>query len=106
MKKIITLFLASVFSLAVMVTLSSLVFSQEGSESVVGAEVVSIEKININTAAKEELMQLKSIGPKYAERIINYREEQGPFKKPEDIKNVKGIGEKTWEAIKNIIVVE
>ncbi len=71
---------------------------------IVGAE--EGKKININTAAKAELMELDRIGPKYAERIIEYREKVAPFQKPEDIMKVKGIGKKTYEANKDRIVVE
>ena len=63
------------------------------------------EKININTAPIEELLRLKRIGPKYAQRIIDYRE-QNPFKKPEDIAKVPGIGEKTFKENEDIIVVD
>ena len=63
-------------------------------------------KINLNTATVEELAQLKRIGTKYAERIIKFREENGPFKAPEDIVKVPGIGEKTWELNKGRIAVE
>jgi competence protein ComEA len=65
----------------------------------------AMEKININTATLEELMTLERVGPKYAQRIIEYRENVEPFKKPEDIMKVKGIGKKTWEANKHRIVV-
>jgi len=51
-------------------------------------------------------MQLKRIGPKYAERIIEYREKNGPFKTPEDIMKVKGIGPKTFELNKDMITVK
>jgi len=64
-----------------------------------------IEKININTAPIEELVKLERIGPKYAQRIIEYRA-KNPFEKPEDISKVPGIGEKTYEVNKDIIVVE
>lgn len=63
-------------------------------------------KINLNTATVEELAQLKRIGMKYAERIVKFREENGPFKSPQDITSVPGIGEKTWELNKDRIVVE
>jgi len=63
-------------------------------------------KININTASIEELTQLDRVGQKYAERIVAYRDENGPFKAPEEIMQVAGIGEKTFEANKDRIVVE
>lgn len=65
-----------------------------------------IKKININTASVEELVQLKWIGPKYAQRIVEYREKNGPFEKPEDIMLVSGIGPRAWEANKDQIAVE
>ncbi len=64
------------------------------------------EKININTATAEQLIKLKRIGPKYAEKIIQYRETNGPFKAVEDITNVKGIGPKTVEANIDVMTVE
>ena len=71
-----------------------------------GLRAQEVEKININQASASELRQLKGIGPKLAERIVKYREEHGPFRSPEDIMNVKGIGPKKWEANKNRITVE
>lgn len=67
--------------------------------------VSAMEQVNINTASVEQLMELDRVGAKYAQRIVEYRETVGPFEKPEDIMNVKGIGEKTWQANKNRIVV-
>ena len=60
--------------------------------------------ININTADAAELMKLKGVGEKTAGKIIEYRT-QSPFEKPEDIMNVKGIGEKKFEDIKDHICV-
>ena len=62
--------------------------------------------ININTATLSELDSLPGIGEKKAQGIINYREENGPFKVKEDIKNVSGIGEKIFEDIKDLITVK
>ena len=61
-------------------------------------------KININTADQETLETIENIGPVYAKRIIEYREKH-PFKSIEEITEVKGIGEKTFQAIKNYITV-
>ena len=63
-------------------------------------------KININVAPVEELMKLKRVSTKYAERIVQYRELHGSFKQPEDIMKVKGIGQKTWEVNKDTISVK
>ena len=63
-------------------------------------------KVNINTASAEELQTLVRVGPKYAARIIEYREKNGPFETPEEIMNVSGIGPKTFELNKERIAVE
>jgi competence protein ComEA len=64
------------------------------------------QKININTASVEELTKLKKIGVAYAARIVDYREKNGPFQKPEDITLVQGIGSKTYELNKDCICIE
>ncbi|MCI7238357.1 MAG: helix-hairpin-helix domain-containing protein [Anaerococcus sp.] len=69
------------------------------SESTTGGGLV-----NINTASKEELMELPNVGEKRAEAIINYREENR-FEKIEDIKKVTGIGDKFFEALKDLITI-
>ena len=63
------------------------------------------EKVNINTASSEELRTLNGVGPATAEKIIRYREDKGSYKKIEDLKNVDGIGEKTFDKLKDYIVV-
>ena len=67
---------------------------------------VAADRININSASREELIKLKGVGPANADRIIEYREKHGPFQKAEDITKVKGIGEKKWEANRDVITVE
>ena len=62
-------------------------------------------KININTAAAEELVSLSGIGEGRAADIIAYRKENGAFSRIEDIMKVSGIGEKTFEEIKERITV-
>lgn len=62
-------------------------------------------KININTANVSELKQITGIGESTANKIIDYRQNVGKFKKIEDIKEVKGIGESKFESLKNKITI-
>jgi competence protein ComEA len=63
-------------------------------------------KININTAGVEELDTLPGIGPTFAQRIIEYRENNGPFESIEDIVLVSGIGDATFAKIKDLITIQ
>lgn len=62
--------------------------------------------VNINTATAEQLDALPGIGPTYAKRIIEYRESHGGFKSTDEMKNVQGIGEKTFEKFKDKITTQ
>lgn len=62
-------------------------------------------KININTATESQLDTLPGVGPSTAMKIIEYRNTNGKFKKIEDIKEVKGIGEAKYEDLKNYITI-
>ena len=62
--------------------------------------------ININTAGLEELQSLKGIGPAKAQAIIDYRDKYGGFVSPEEITEVKGIGEGTYQKIKDAICID
>ena len=62
-------------------------------------------RININTADSAQLQELDGIGPATAQKIIDYRKENGRFSSIEDIKNVSGIGDKSFEKIKDRIKV-
>ena len=73
--------------------------------SVVKESVYVESKININKATADELMILKGIGPKIAEKIIDYRK-NNPFVELEDLMQVKGIGPKIYKNIKGYIVVK
>ena len=83
--------------------------NDEVSQEEVENEIQSIEaddgKININTADINKLKEIPGIGDVKANSIIIYRESNGNFKSIEDLKNVDGIGEKTFEKIKNNIKI-
>ena len=61
------------------------------------------DKININTADVDKLSTLKGVGPSTAQKIIDYREQNGAFKTIDELKNVRGIGQKKFDTIKDRI---
>ena len=65
----------------------------------------SSDMVNINTDDAERLATLKGIGPALAQRIIEYREQNGGFKSIDEIKNVRGIGQKKFDAFKDKITI-
>lgn len=75
-----------------------------GNDNSIG-EHSNSSKININTANIQELQKLNGIGQKKAELIVAYRQENGQFKKIEDLKQISGIGDKTFEALKDQLAV-
>lgn len=66
---------------------------------------MAIAAININTATEQELQSLPGIGPAKAKAIVEYRKTSGNFKVIEDLKNVKGIGDKTFDKFKSQLSV-
>ena len=70
------------------------------------SEQVTSGKIDINTASADELVLLPDIGVKRAQYIIDYRSQNGPFKSVEGIQNVKDIGPKRFEKLKDLITVK
>lgn len=66
----------------------------------------SAEPVNINTADVKELMKLEGVGRRVAEKIVEYRGAHGPFKKPEEIRRVEGVGSGLWERNRARIVVK
>ncbi len=61
--------------------------------------------VNLNTATAAQLLKLPGIGPRTAERIIEYRQKNGGFKKVEELMNIRGIGEKSFLKLKPQITV-
>jgi competence ComEA-like helix-hairpin-helix protein len=62
-------------------------------------------RLDLNRATSAELQQLPGIGPTLAQRIVEARERQGGFASPEDLRRVPGIGEKKFEAIRDLVTV-
>ena len=62
--------------------------------------------VNLNTADAEELATLPGIGPATAQKIIAYRESVGAFQSTEELMQVDGIGEKTFQKLKELVTVE
>ena len=63
-------------------------------------EKAPVRPVNLNTATQTELMQLPHIGAKTAERILTFRKQHGGFQRPEELMNVKGVGEKSYTRLK------
>ncbi len=70
------------------------------------APTESRDKININTADVKVLMSLTGIGRKVAEKIVEYRDSHGPFKKADEIRKVEGVGTGVWEKNRERIVIK
>lgn len=82
------------------------IFDEENEYNVSSDNENVNNKININKASVEELQTINGIGESLANKIVNYRKENGRFSSIEDLKNVSGIGDKKYENIKEYIVVK
>ena len=79
--------------------------AQQAQQAAPPAAKAAVEKVNINTAGLADLQKLPSIGPKIAQRILDYRKQNGDFKRVEDLMKVRGIGEKTFLKMKDFLAV-
>jgi len=70
-----------------------------------GAAPAAHKVVNINQASADELARLPRVGPKLAGRIVEHRSQHGAFKRPEDLMQVKGVGEKFFTTLKPYIAV-
>ena len=75
-------------------------------EALTPAEEQAADKVNINTADADQLDALPGIGPVLAQRIVDWRTENGPFRSAEDLLNVEGIGRSTLENLQGCIIME
>jgi competence protein ComEA len=69
-------------------------------------EMLPTARLDLNAATYEELLRLPGIGPVMAKRIIEYRRTNGPFRHPEELKKVKGIGVKTYDKLARLLVIK
>ena len=69
------------------------------------AKATPSSPVNLNTATQAQLETLPGIGAKAAERILEYRQKNGNFKKIEDLMNVRGVGEKSFLTLKPLITI-
>lgn len=93
--------LAAVLVLALVATIASPAAFGAQDEGA-GAKAPSV--VNVNTAGAADLALLPRVGPAVAQRILDYREDNGEFAATEDLMLVRGIGEKTWELLEPWVV--
>ena len=90
---------------AALVFVSSPLVAQRAAKPPVSAAVASTEVVNLNSATAAQIASLPGIGLKTAELVVQYRTKNGPFKKIEEVMNVRGIGEKSFLKIKDRLTV-
>ncbi|MBS1109459.1 MAG: competence protein ComEA helix-hairpin-helix repeat protein [Anaeromyxobacteraceae bacterium] len=73
--------------------------------NVVAATAAAAGQVNVNTASVQELQRLPRVGPALAQRIVEFRTANGPFKSPDELTRVKGIGEKSIVNLKPYVTV-
>jgi comEA protein len=85
--------------------LTTAMVGAQGKTAAPKAVAIAAAPVNLNTATVEQLATIPGIGPRMAERIIDYRQKSGGFKKVEDLMNVTGIGEKNFLKMRPLVTV-
>jgi competence protein ComEA len=102
--------MASHYLLTLLVTLLIAAWPAEAAPPGRGAAAAATASVsgpvNINTAEVKELMTLAGVGKTVAQKIVEYRQKNGPFASPEDLRRVSGIGKGLWERNRQRIVVK
>ncbi len=97
--------LALPLSLVLCLGAASVASAQEAASKPSSKAAADTAPVNINTATAADLQKLPGIGAATAARIVEYRQKNGPFKKVEDLMNVRGIGEKSFLKLKPLVSV-
>ena len=97
--------MAAILGIAVSAAATSAQSKSTTPKAATGAAATAAAPVNLNTATAEQLATIPGVGPKMAERIIDYRQKNGGFKKVEDLMNVSGVGEKSFLKMKPLITV-
>ncbi len=96
---------ALVLVVATLVAGSPAAWAQAKSGSSAKARATAANPVNLNSASATQLQTLPGVGASAAQRIVDYRQKNGGFKKIEELMNVKGIGEKSFLKLKPLITV-
>jgi competence protein ComEA len=97
--------MAAIFGIAVSAVAVSAQNKGTTPKAAAAVTATATAPVNLNTATAEQLATIPGVGPKMAERIIDYRQKNGGFKKVEDLMNVSGVGEKSFLKMKPLITV-
>ena len=97
--------MAAIFGIAVSAAVAGAQNKATTPKAAATVTATATAPVNLNTATAEQLATIPGVGPRMAERIIDYQQKNGGFKKVEDLMNVSGVGEKSFLKMKPLITV-